>query len=148
MAPVVAYWTGRWTDADLQLVEARRGDPAGRARLEALTLWMSIVKWEPVLRQAQGKLLVIGDALGVLHDAVRLKARDPILNLIMSEKALVIAPSGGDICAARLWTERNSDCDELSRHQPWATPTAGALHNAQRLSMPRLNPRSCIETDC
>ena len=117
------------------------GCPAGQARLEALTLWMGIVRWEPVLRQAQGKLLIIGDALGVLHDAVRHRTRDPILNSIMSEIALVIAPSGGDIRAAHLWTERNSVCDELSRLQPGTTPTAGALHNAKRLSKPRLTPK-------
>ena len=85
--------------------------------------------------------LIIGDALGVLHDAILLKAHDPILNLIMSKIALVIAPSSGDICAAHLWTERNTACDELSRLQLGAAPTAGALHNAKRLSKPRLTPR-------
>ena len=102
---------------------------------------MSVVRWLPVLRQVQGKPLIIGDALDVLHDALRLRARDSILNSRMSEVALVLAPTGGDICAAHLWTERNTVCDELSRLQPNRRATAGALRDAKILSKPQLRPK-------
>ena len=52
-----------------------------------------------------------------------------------------LAPTGGDICAAHLWTERNTVCDELSRLQPGSAPTAGALRGARRLSKPQLSPK-------
>ena len=48
---------------------------------------------------------MIRDALGMLHDAAKLKAKDPVLNLMVGELALLIAPYGLDIRAARSWSE-------------------------------------------
>ena len=59
----------------------------------------------------------------------------------MSEVALALAPTGGDICAAHLWTERNTVCDELNRLQPNTRLTAGALRDAKNLSKPQLRPK-------
>ena len=53
-------------------------------------------------------LTFIGDALGVLGDALRFQAREPILNGIMGERALQIASFGADLRAAHVWSERNS----------------------------------------
>ena len=42
----------------------------------------------------------------MLQDVIKLKARDPILNDITGENALVLAPQGGDIRAAHVWSEK------------------------------------------
>ena len=65
----------------------------------------------------------MGDALGVLHGAQKSKANDVVLNLIMAEAALILAPMGRDIRAIHLWTQRNVTCDRLSRLQ--GATTAG-----------------------
>ena len=91
------------------------GGSAGQARLEALTLLISVATWRPLLAASQGTLTFVGDALGVLHDALRFKAREPVLNGIISEMALEIAPFRADLRAAHVWSERNSLCDALSR---------------------------------
>ena len=57
----------------------------------------------------------MGDALGVLHDATKFRANDPILNSLTAELALILEPMGHDLRAVRLWTQRNSTCDGLSR---------------------------------
>ena len=56
---------------------------------------------------------MIGDALGVLHDARKFRARDLVLNEIMAELALITAPLGQDIRTLHLWTQRNQTCDAL-----------------------------------
>ena len=112
---MVAYWADTWTDEELAMLQVTRGDPAGHARLEAFTLLHSIHTWRSILCVATGSLSVMGDALGVLHDAQNIRAADPILNLIMAELALVIAPMGHELRAIHLWTQRNTTCDALSR---------------------------------
>ena len=62
------------------------------ARWEAFCLLMSIIAWEKVIFQTTGTLLAIGDALGMLHGAVRFKSRDPGINLTFMEMALRFAP--------------------------------------------------------
>ena len=87
----------------------------------------------------------IGDALGVLHDALRFKAREPILNGIMGERALQIAPFAADLRAAHVWSERNSLCDALSRLRIGQHPTQARLQQDQR--GPRVPiPRRLLES--
>ena len=50
--------------------------------------------WRPILKISDSQLAFCGDALGCLHDAVSFKARDPMLNRIMAELALQVAPMG------------------------------------------------------
>ena len=57
----------------------------------------------------------MGDALGVLHDARKFRPKDPILNKVMAEMAVLIAPLGLELRAIHLWTQRNKTCDALSR---------------------------------
>ena len=51
-------------------------------------------EWKEVLRGATGGLAVMGDALGVLHGAQKSEANDVVLNWIMAEAALILAPMG------------------------------------------------------
>ena len=63
----------------------------------------------------QGRIAILGDALGILYDVVKFRARDTVLNNIAGEIALILAPTGNDLRAAHLWTQRNVVCDGLSR---------------------------------
>ena len=113
--PIVAYWHGQWSDDELQMLQVTRGSPSGQARLEAYTLLVALTTWREVLATTQGTLAVLGDALGVLYDVMKLRARDSVLNSVAGEMALVLAPLGLDTRAAHLWTQRNCGCDALSR---------------------------------
>ena len=77
-APIVAYWANRWTPADLALTKVVPGDPAGQARLEALTLLSSVATQRPALATAQGSLTNSGDARGVLHDPSSSSYANPV----------------------------------------------------------------------
>ena len=111
----VSFWASEWTDDELQRIQVKRGDPAGQARVEALTLLYSVFTWSKVIRESAGSLAIMGDALGVLHDATKFRANGPILNSVMAELALILAPMGHDLRAVHLWTQGNSTCDDLSR---------------------------------
>ena len=73
--PYIAYWGGEWTKEDLRRVQVDAGDPAGQGRLEAYTLLHSVYLWRKIIKNAQGSLAVMGDALGVLHDAMKFRAK-------------------------------------------------------------------------
>ena len=57
------------------------------------------------------------DALGVLHDALKLRAKDATLNALLADTALIMAPLGLQVNGAHLWSQRNATCDALSRLQ-------------------------------
>ena len=143
----VAYLAFRWTDADLELVGVSRGDSAGQAKLEALTLLTAINSWKPTLTTAQGRRAIRGDALGVLYDVFRFRAKDAVLNDLVRAMALLVAPLGVDLRAAHIWSEQNNVCDLLSRLSldgtspfgtvdPLADPGMAALRG-----VPRTKPR-------
>ena len=112
---IVSYLACPWTDQELEMLRVNRNDPAGQAKLEALTLVTAVNTWQPVLAQAQGRLAFRGDALGILYDMLRYRAKDPVLNDLAGALALLVAPVGLDIRAAHIWSERNVICDKLSR---------------------------------
>ena len=70
-----------------------------------------------MLQQAEGGLTFISDALGVLHDASKLRAKDTTLNALLADTALIMAPMGLQISGAHLWPQRNASCDALRRLQ-------------------------------
>ena len=96
---IVTYLSVQWTDADLNAVRVTRGDPAGQARLEALSLLTALNSWATLIADSQGRLLIRGDALGNLFDVLRFRARDPVLNDLACEMALLTAPWGVDLRA-------------------------------------------------
>ena len=114
-APIVAYWHDEWDTEDRKAVRAGLKDPADQAKFEAYTLLQSIIAWRPLLASTHGSLAIVGDALGVLHDVVKFRAREPILNEIIGEAALHLAPLRLDVRAAHVWTQRNKIFDVLSR---------------------------------
>jgi len=60
-------------------------------------------------------LVAVGDALGMLHGAAKFKSKDPGINLLFMELALIFAPSGASIETLHIWSEENSLADALSR---------------------------------
>ena len=140
LQPMLSFWAGAWTDEELKLLQIKRGDPAGQARLEAFTLLHSVSTWRKILSTSSGSLAIMGDALGVLHDAQKFRARDSVLNAVMAELALIIAPMGHDLRAIHLWTQRNETCDALSRLTEGAAMPE-VLSRARQMSRPKLQYR-------
>ena len=103
----LTYMNTHWTDADLRLTKVEWGDPAGQARLEALSLLTALDTWARLIAEAEGMLVVRGDALGNLFGVLRFRARDPVLNDLASEMALIAAPWGVDLRAVHVWSEKN-----------------------------------------
>ena len=127
---------------ELLLLDVQPGDPAGQARLEAYTLLGALATWQSTLADMQGSLAVLGDALGILYDVTKLKSKEPVLNAIAAEMALLMAPIGLDIRTAHIWTQRNRVCDELSRLQSGQVPKLPTLSSA--LCMKRRVPKGTI----
>ena len=76
------------------MVRAKRGDLAGQARLEALALVLALNTWAKVSQRAQGALVVRGDALGILYDVLRFRARGSVLHDLAGEMSVITAPWG------------------------------------------------------
>ena len=85
------------------------------ARWEAFCLLLAVRAWQQVIFASTGALVAMGDALGMLFGAVRFKSKDPGINLIFMEVALVFAPRGATIEAMHWWSEENEVADALSR---------------------------------
>ena len=137
-SPIVSCWQYRWDPTDFALLQLRPGDPGGQARVEAYTLLLALCTWQPVLTESQGTLAILGDALGVLYDVMKLKAKDPVLNAVAAEMALVLAPLGMDVRVAHLWTQRNQVCDMLSRLNVDSHQLPDALSRATKVSLRKL----------
>ena len=89
--------------------------------------------------RAQGKVAARGDALGIPQDVAKLRAKEPILNCLPHEMALIIAPVGLDSRVAHVCSEQNSLCDQLSRNASEGTfvhpsLTAAKMRKAKRVS--------------
>ena len=112
--PIVSYMQGRWSD-EVKLLQVDRNSPSGQARLEAYTFLVALTTWRDTLVSTQGAVPTLGDALGVLYDVMKLKARDVILNTLAGEMALSLSPIGMDTRTAHLRTQLNCVCDALSR---------------------------------
>ena len=63
-----------------------------------------------------------------------------MLNSIMAELALLIAPMGHELRAIHLWTQRNKTCDALSRLTEGAA-VPDTLSTVKRVRRPSLNYR-------
>ena len=128
--PVIAYWADTWTDDDLAFLQVKRNGPTGQARIEAFTF----VDQREKLGQNPGNATRTAS-----HPwrrprcvALRMRARDPILNMVIGEMALILAPMGLETRLAHLWSERNKACDAISRASI-AEPCLPEPANARRV---------------
>ena len=76
---------------------------------------LAIMTWRPILKATESQLAFCGDALGVLIDAMKFRAREPMLNKLIAELALVVAPFGFELSTIHAWPRHNETCDWLSR---------------------------------
>ena len=83
--------------------------------MEAYTLHVCVATWNHVLQQVDGGLTFMSCALGVLHDAFKLRAKDATLNALLADTALIMAPLGLQVNGVHPWSQRNATCDSLSR---------------------------------
>ena len=113
--PRVFHWKTRWSATDEALLAAKIGEAASQAKWEAYSLLLAVLTWLPILEVAESQLAFCGDALGILGDALRFRAREPVLNKIMAELALAIAPYGFETASVHVWSRHNEICDDLSR---------------------------------
>ena len=116
--PIAFYWATVWTAADEKLLRANIGDAGSQAKWEAFSLLLAVATWLPILSAAESQLAFCGDALGVLADALRFRAKEPVLNKIMAELALFIAPFGYETSTVHIWSALNATCDWLSGAAP------------------------------
>ena len=112
---IAYYWQTTWTKADEALLEAKIGDPASQARWEAYALLLACIRWLPALENSVGTVHFMGDALGILFDALSFRAKDTTLNRMMAELALSFAPLGLELAVTHCWSEHNDLCDKLIR---------------------------------
>ena len=68
-----------------------------------------------MLKATESHLAFCDDALGVLIDAMKFRAREPMLNKLMAELAPVVAPFGFELSTIHAWSMHNVSCDWLSR---------------------------------
>ena len=104
-----------WDDTDVQRAQATIGEAAGQARWEAYAAVCAFRRWKGPLLQARGGASVMGDALGVLLGMGALRSKDPHINKLFGELALVLAPVGSAIECLHVCAEDNALADELSR---------------------------------
>ena len=84
-----------WTEDDERLLHVRLGDPADQATWEAFMALLAIRHFvSPTVR---GRIVLVGDALGVRYSMVRLTAKSPVINELAKELALHLAPMGHEL---------------------------------------------------
>ena len=113
--PVLEHWARVWAAKDAEVVHATIGNPESQAVWEAYALLLTFRAWTHKLAVAPGNIFLCGDALGVLHDAIKMRARDKRVNSVIAEIALTIAPHGFELNALHVWSEWNGVCDEFNR---------------------------------
>ena len=110
-----AWMATRWKEEDERRVQIRAGDPKGQARWEAYAAVCAFRRWAAPLLEARGGATVLGDALGVLLKMGVLRSKDPRINMLFMELALVLAPTGSSLECLHVCAEDNTLADELSR---------------------------------
>lgn len=106
------------------------GDPAGQARWEAFTSLASMSLWRSLWCPRHRQITILGDALGIMEGAAKFRSKDPKINSIFAELALLVAPTGDTLSQIHLWSERNSLADALSRLS-WSPILPAALTSTQ-----------------
>ena len=102
-----------WTQEDEQLLITERGDPAHQATWGAFMALLAIRHF--VSPTTRGRIILVGDALGVWYGLVRMKAKAAKVNEMAKELALHLAPLGHELIGIHVWSEVNVLADALSR---------------------------------
>ena len=111
--PPVAYVVTQWTEQDEELLGTKRGDAAHQATWEAFMVLLAIRHF--VTADVRGRIVLVGDALGVWFGTVRFCAKARKINEIAKEVAMHLAPVGHELEEVHIWSEMNTLADALSR---------------------------------
>ena len=98
-----------------------------------------------VTLKSRGKIVLVGDALGVWYSLVRMNAKATKINEIAKELALHLAPLGHELVGIHVWSEENVLADALSRIGGDLTPRPESLRHAR---MEMLRPRGPSDWIC
>lgn len=104
-----------WSGGDHKTLGAVRSDPAFQAHWEAYMLLVAITTWRAEIISSGAKLVVKGDAQGVLQSVIHRRAKNTTINMIVGEMQLKLGRAFQDITAVHFWSEDNELCDRLSR---------------------------------
>ena len=108
-----SYIAIKWDSEHEKILNAVIGDPAHQATFEAYTILEAVSCW--VNAQTRGRIVVLGDAEGILGSLSRLSAKSRIINEIAKELALHLGPLGHSLAGIHIWGEENILADALSR---------------------------------
>ena len=103
----------RWTAQHEALIAGEVGRPDHQASFEMLMMVLALRTWTS--ENTRGQITMVGDAAGCLGDLVALRAKTTVLNNLIKEAALHLAPLGLDMQAVHIWGVNNIMADELSR---------------------------------
>ena len=137
----------RLTQEDEQLLITERGDPAHQATWEAFMALLAIRHF--VSPTTRGRIILVGDALGMWCGLVRMKAKAAKVNEIAKELALHLAPLGHELIGIHVWSEVNVLADALSRIDD-CTSLPTRLREVRREVLSPRGPSEwvCLKTQC
>ena len=120
----IEYWWTIWDERDVQKMKVQTGQARHQTFWEALALLISMIAWRDCFQW--GPVLVIGDNVPALQNALDLKGRGPLM-AISREIAWRKARYGWHYHVGHLPSEHNKAPDALSRiaapspeEWPWA----------------------------
>jgi hypothetical protein len=87
--------------------------PDGQARWEAYMFMLATRQW--CHKDLIGRVVLVGDAEGVISSLCRFSSRDPVINCMAKEIGLWLAPWGYSLEGVHVWGEQNTWADALSR---------------------------------
>ena len=117
----VQYASWAWSAQHCTWAQATIGDAASQARWEALALLLAMTTWQEILMASGGNWHMLGDALGMLEGATKFRSKDPEINFIFMEMALLIVEGGRELHAEHIWSERNALANAVSRLEEGAS---------------------------
>ena len=134
---ITEYFSTVWTGSEAEHLHVVSGDPAFQTFWEFATLLLSLIVWGGYF--SEEAVLILGDNIGALSNALALKGRGILLN-VAREIAWRQARRGWRFSVGHLPSEHNVVADALSR---WADPKehiwpTKALAGAQQVSAPKL----------
>ena len=131
----LAWLSCLWQAEDASLLQCKIGEPDGQARWEAFMFAIALRQW--IRPGLTGRIVIVGDAEGVISSLTKLKSKDWIINSMAKEVALLLAPLGLSLIGLHIWGEENTWADALSRS---AVP-------AQLQQVPREEPAARSSAD-
>ena len=86
-----------------------------------------------VVPGVRGRIVLVGDALGVWFGMVKFCARAGKINEIAKEVAMHLAPLGHELVGVHIWSEANTLADGLSRVAEFGVMPEGLVNARHEL---------------